>query len=737
MSDVSEGSATNTAQAPETTFIAGNPEATAEIDGSASSTSDGPKEFALGLALAGAISAGAYTAGVIDFLVQALDEWQKEKATKREGVPGHLTGIKVIAGASAGSITGALGLVALARGLDPQELTPEEKALFAGQPGQTYNDLRCVLPKLYTAWVLRPRMVGVKASDRSLLSLEDLEDNGTSSVTVASLLNSTLLTEIATEALKADRVYEPPATRVPPGTKPYLARDLHLYMTVSNLRGIPFTLSFGQDSYGMQTHGDRVHYRVRGLGEWISADSAWLAPDSKETVEVKDLPEDPEASTPDEWQQYALSALASSAFPIGLASRALASKFTAVASRSYPLDIPLTAVIKPTFPAGATIGEEFRFLNVDGGLVNNNPYDYAEYTLLGRPAERRAHTAQTTGAAVIMVAPFPEPPAFLPEGQPHPDLVSVIRSLLPTLTTQARFRPNELAQAMDPENYSRYLIAPRRRLPGKQEEERYAIASGLLGGFGGFLDEAFRAHDYQLGRRNCQQFLANTFALPTDSLHIDVPKGARRIAVGAAGNAIEQAPVIPLLGTALPEVALPAWPRMSQVDFETLMTRISIRLSKVAPMLLATQTHNKWLGLVGRTALLLGKPSLLKSIRWAILSDLIRRDQVEGWDLPKPPAEWPTAIRADDVRAVLAELASPSFAYRTLSGIALATHLPRTSVDSIITFLSDQPSGNVKVVEAAFQTGLLTLEIRQDAAVNLPIIGGIRRWFDPPQHDPI
>ena len=37
--------------------------------------------FQIGLALAGAISAGAYTAGVLDFLFQALDEWERARGT--------------------------------------------------------------------------------------------------------------------------------------------------------------------------------------------------------------------------------------------------------------------------------------------------------------------------------------------------------------------------------------------------------------------------------------------------------------------------------------------------------------------------------------------------------------------------------------------------------------------------------------------------------------------------------
>ena len=34
------------------------------------------KEIKLGLAMSGAISAGAYSAGGVDFLIEALDEWE-------------------------------------------------------------------------------------------------------------------------------------------------------------------------------------------------------------------------------------------------------------------------------------------------------------------------------------------------------------------------------------------------------------------------------------------------------------------------------------------------------------------------------------------------------------------------------------------------------------------------------------------------------------------------------------
>ena len=70
--------------------------------------------------------------------------------------------------------------------------------------------------------------------------------------------------------------------------------------------------------------------------------------------------------------------------------------------------------------------------------------------------------------------------------------------------------------ANDPEVYSRFLIVPRRGFRADGTLEPFTIACGSLGGFGGFLSRKFREHDYQLGRRNCQWFLKQYFALPSE-----------------------------------------------------------------------------------------------------------------------------------------------------------------------------------------------------------------------------
>jgi hypothetical protein len=113
--------------------------------------------FHIGFALSGAISAGAYTAGVLDYFIQALNAW--EQARNDPGMPQHRVVVQVVTGASAGAVTGALGAVALAHGVRPQPFTVAEKQRGLSAAGAATRDFRCILPSLYDTWVVRPRMV--------------------------------------------------------------------------------------------------------------------------------------------------------------------------------------------------------------------------------------------------------------------------------------------------------------------------------------------------------------------------------------------------------------------------------------------------------------------------------------------------------------------------------------------------------------------------------------------------
>jgi len=113
-------------------------------------------------------------------------------------------------------------------------------------------------------------------------------------------------------------------------------------------------------------------------------------------------------------------------------------------------------------------------------------------------------------------------------------------------------------------------------------------------------------------------------------------------------------PIIPLFGTAKAEVALPKWPRISQVRFEILQTRIAERFDAVAPRLLAQNVTGPlyfllllavrpfpWgIGLIRNKA--------LDFVKAFMLADLVRRDLIEGWELPPNPG-----LDGDDIRLVL------------------------------------------------------------------------------------
>src|ERR1700677_1329943 len=70
------------------------------------------KTFRIAINMAGAISAGAYTAGVLDFLTEALDAWYEAKSRK-ELVPNHDVCIEIFSGASAGGMCAAISAILL------------------------------------------------------------------------------------------------------------------------------------------------------------------------------------------------------------------------------------------------------------------------------------------------------------------------------------------------------------------------------------------------------------------------------------------------------------------------------------------------------------------------------------------------------------------------------------------------------------------------------------------------
>ncbi|MEX2455490.1 MAG: hypothetical protein WD470_12345 [Rhodospirillaceae bacterium] len=559
-------------------------------------------EFRLGLAMAGAISAGAYTAGVSDFLFQALSAWEAggmkglaaavddpDVVAERDGyspLPAHRVTIAALSGASAGGITSAILAAVTGGSIEPVTTVPP--------PGGTSNPF-------YTSWVDRIDM-------EYFLQVEDLERSGGK---LASMLDSTQLDAITSEALKIAG---------PHPHRPFIADPLRVFLTVANLRGVPYRIGQQGGAHGMMSHADYMEFAV-------TEDPA-LCPPSAICLDPNDY------SHPD-WQLLGQSALASGAFPIGLAPRRLRRRAGDYRAREWPIPSEGGYDYRPIPPAW-TFEEDYvyEFMTVDGGLMNNEPLELARRAL-GRPGEKRnPREPLRADRAVLMVDPFPSEP-FDPDAVTEDALTGVVKAMFGALKSQARFKPDELALAQDSNVYSRFMIAPTRTRPGADAPESYGIASGTLGGFGGFLARSFREHDYNLGRRNCQRFLMRHFLLSENNALFDGWPPAMKKALGRRHPDPENAapglhlPIVPLVGEALRETPWMEWPKMTEADLRVLRGRVGTRSGAVLRALLRP---HMWRVFADGASLAL-KGWVTGKAMEAIHEDLWKRGQI---DVPPP-----------------------------------------------------------------------------------------------------
>ncbi|MDB5248788.1 MAG: patatin-like phospholipase family protein [Segetibacter sp.] len=432
--------------------------------------------FYIGLCMAGAVSAGAYTAGVMDYLMEALEEWQKRKDAKTEGTPTHNVVIPVIGGASAGGMTGIITAAALNNPIVP--VTKPSDDLLAEHPES----------KLYHSWVdlLSKDMFPL------LLKTDDIKDKQ-----IISLLNSDFLDCIAEKAIKADK-------KAWKDIPPYFDKELQIFTTLTNLQGFQYNVGLNAGStsekYYMAIHNDYACFKLNSSSE--TADG-WMLLDFKNDINT-DIARN--------------AAMATGAFPVGLKSRLLKRKSSDVNLIPWCIDIT------KQFPVP---GEECETLNVDGGVINNEPFEKVRDVLMKRTGQDVSDDYQDYKkfkSTVLMIDPFPstKPAEFKPDQK----LFQVIGLTLGAILEQMRSKPVDLDNAMNPVRAGQFLIAPsrkRQKIDGEMEEVAgdKAIACGAFSGFAGFISKEFRVHDYFLGRFNCETFLRDYFTIPAEDAEIN------------------------------------------------------------------------------------------------------------------------------------------------------------------------------------------------------------------------
>ncbi len=194
-------------------------------------------KYHIGLCMAGAVSAGAYTAGVMDYLIEALDKWEKLKGTD-ESIPTHDVRIDVIGGASAGGMTSIIAAIALQKKFDPICKLPED-----GGTGNPFFD----------SWV----NLASKNMMRLMLNNSDFENDKT----VKSIFNSSFIDTVAGKAI----------CTFTPGEagRKYIKNDLDVFVILSNLTGVPYQIKFrgnstSAETYKMASFRDVGHFYFSG-----------------------------------------------------------------------------------------------------------------------------------------------------------------------------------------------------------------------------------------------------------------------------------------------------------------------------------------------------------------------------------------------------------------------------------------------------------------------------------------
>lgn len=516
--------------------------------------------FELGLVLGGTVSAGAYTAGVLDYLMEALDAWTHAREQKSAEAPPHRVVISTIAGASGGAINGAI---------------------LARAAGWSFDHGASKSNPFYTSWT-----TGV---DLMKLLSTSPEPRVTG---FASLLNCAAIDDQATQTISFKG--GPLGQGNAPVHRSYLADPLRLAMMIGNVTGVPYRIPFAGESglgHDLIAHADMVRFALTVDGG---------------------VP-NPPGSRPDEyalssksepnWDLVKAAALATSAFPGALRSRAVSRTLETAGWRVIVIPGENSpAMVRQLVPnwdllaANERLQGNVDLVSVDGGCFNNEPLDVVRAALAGWDSRNKRGGAEAD-RAVVLIDPFSDPDQLGPTLPPS--LFALIGPLAMSFVFQARFKPADIALADKPDIYSRFLIAPvgagatDERVVGKA-----AIAAGGLGGFLGFVSPAFLDYDYKLGRRNAYDFLAEHLAFPAANPIFanwtDAQKADQTVPDPSGGRFLRMIPLMKdLRDHPPPRPTAAMWPKLAAFPPD-LSGAIEKRLDAIYALVMAENRPDSW-----------------------------------------------------------------------------------------------------------------------------------------------
>jgi len=358
--------------------------------------SDTNKTFHLAITMAGAISAGAYTAGVMDFLLEALDNWTemkqeangffeqypklkgatwedfkktaefteleksgknlddlKNRATRFNSVPDHEIQIEIISGASAGGMTAAIAALVF-----QLENKHHVKFLPDVQDQETLRELNEIREnnRLYNSWV------NLTSSDMLSVLLGD-SDIKIARKPVAAL-NSQFIRQVSKRALQIDETDNILHA-------PYVAEDFNLFVTLTNLEGYQKSLNIDRSGQRAEasSYGDFITYNHSDLVMFSFGENK-----DPGTVHI-DFKRENDPINDENIKLLGDAAVATGAFPIGLEYASFSRK------AEFINDNFLINQIHSDTKELVEKDKNYLTTFIDGGLINNEPFELTDCLL--------------------------------------------------------------------------------------------------------------------------------------------------------------------------------------------------------------------------------------------------------------------------------------------------------------------------------------------------------------------
>ena len=440
--------------------------------------------------MAGAVSAGTYSAGAMSVLLEAIRLWEGGEVSD-ELLPKHRIIIKGMTSASAGSVQAALS------SLD----------LFSASHSQNLG---------FDAWT--------SITFDKLLDISNDDKQGT----VKSVLNTKALHDVTDQVIKDHRWGgEWPA---------YIDDEYELRLSVTNLRGVPYNLELPNDNgieFGMSRHNEYLRYRFIGEGKDNKASEKYFL------VQVGDR-------SKADIGNLTKGALASSAFPFAfepvkinrptLGKKDIHETKNWLSPNSASVSGKIVNVkydsvnVPPSWKS--SYGNKDTVYAIDGGVTNNEPLLEAFKLLKGDdifgwgnlPDEKKSTDKKTDDkekeyyGRVLLIDPFPNSL----DAKVNEDTLRIDKqsgALKSAMVRNGRFsEPLMVSGKLKNRVGLVYPSNPLRNPPGNDEQNPedlvLPLKSGALGGFSGFLKKDFLLHDYELGRINMMRFLRYHFTVP-------------------------------------------------------------------------------------------------------------------------------------------------------------------------------------------------------------------------------